>query len=53
MLFRGEEMNIWKMWEMVSEVNDIYYGIEEIRQPPEIEDEEEQLSNYWSKKLEN
>ena len=53
MLFRGEEMNIWKMWGMVQEVNNMYYGIEEeTRQPLEIE-EEEAISNYWTKIIEN
>ena len=50
MLFRGEEMNVWKLWETISEVNDMYYGIEEIHQHPEIE-EEELTSNYWSKSM--
>ena len=34
------QMDIWKMWNMVSIVNDMYYGIEEIRRPPEIDEEE-------------
>lgn len=44
MLFRGEEMDVWKIWEMVSEVNDMYYGMEEIRQPQEIEEDESIVS---------
>jgi len=47
-------MNIWRLWETISEVNDMYYGIDEPEDEEfdEVvginEEDEEIISNHWS-----
>lgn len=40
-------MDIWKLWELISEVNDMYYGVEKPTLNFE-EEEEEIISHHWS-----
>lgn len=45
-------MDVWRHFEIISEVSDIYYGPSE-EDRPEIEEDDDELliSDYWTKKV--